>query len=194
LGASTRGLRLHILLGFFCRREHKSKASRRGWHRGEVTERRWRWRGHPHGFFGKAKQGQWAGPWRSKPRWIKYVGEMDDDRIDDGLMFELFVEHQTCDTSRLHCLLQPYPRLLSQIHTDIDQGLGCRFSPVAPRMTRGQTARRALSSTVSAARASTTEEDRAGGRAQRDGARVGELSREERRRGSSTARSRPGRA
>jgi hypothetical protein len=60
---------------------------------------------------------------------------MDDGWIDDGLMFELFAEHQTCDTSRLHSLL-------SQIHTDIDQGLRCRFSYVAPHMTRGRTANR----------------------------------------------------
>jgi hypothetical protein len=35
---------------------------------------------------------------------------MDDGRIDDGLMFELFVEHQTCDTSRLHTAEQAIRR------------------------------------------------------------------------------------
>jgi hypothetical protein len=50
-------------------------------------------------------------------------------------MFDLFTKHQTCNTSRLHSLL-------SQIHIDIDQGLGCRFSYVAPRMTRGRTTNR----------------------------------------------------
>jgi hypothetical protein len=61
---------------------------------------------------------------------------MDNGWIDDDLMFELFAEHQTCNTSRLHSLL-------SQIHTDIDQGLGCRFNSVAPCMMRGRTASRA---------------------------------------------------
>jgi hypothetical protein len=65
-------------------------------------------------------------------------------------MFELFAEHQTCDTSRLHSLL-------SQIHTDIDQGLRCRFSYVAPHMTRLTDGEQDPSSTVSAA-----EENRAG--------------------------------